>query len=700
MARNAATQVEQNFTKGLITEATGLNYPENSCIETWDCEFDFFGRVARRLAMDLEFGSDTTVVTKTSAAINTYHWRNVTGDGTTQFIVVQVGGTLYFYDTTNPNSLSEGLLASTITLSTYTPVGAPAAGLYDCHFADGLGKLYIFHPYLENFYVTYSAGVVSGTAYSLKIRDFEGAVNDPRGLETRPTESLATMLASDQIHAYNLYNQGWPQDNLYLSAWDVARTDMPSNCDVWWNFKNASDAFDMTTVVNSGRGNSPAPKGRFIWNAYNIDRASIVATTGNTTSGTARTSTGAFHAGRVFYAGVNATGYTSKIYFSQIIERDEQAGFCYQANDPTSEDLFDLLPADGGVIAIPEAGTIYKLFSIANGLIVFGYRGVWFITGSTGIGFTATDFTVTRLSSIRTVSGTSFVDVNGVPMWWNTDGIFTVQSGQGGPQVQSMSISTIQSFYNSIPNASKTAAKGYFNPVAQTVQWLFRTTPPGTVEEQNSFDAILNYNVLTNAFFPWTIQPGCEVHGLIVVDGTGGLLSEVSVVDDAAVQVVDDLGENVVAYELTASGVVPRSKFLVSFEDGGTQMTWAEHNSETYTEWSSLGLNVDYESYFVTGYKLHGQGLTKFAPMYVVVYHEGVGQAHLQGIWDYAVSTSTGRFTTTQYMNFDDTNYTNQSKRVKIRGQGKTLQYKVSSLSGEPFNIVGWSSFETGNTAP
>jgi hypothetical protein len=700
MPRSAAVNVENNFVKGLVTEATGMNYPENSCVETWDCEFDFFGRVFRRLGQTYEIGYTEKVISKSASAINTYHWRNVTGDGSTSFIVVQIGATLYFYSTVNTTALSPNVLVSTIDLTTYSPVGAPAARLYDCQFTDGLGKLYVFHPYLEHIYITYNSGtnVMSATTYNLYERDFEGAVADPYAVDNRPTSSLAAL---DVNHKYNLFNQGWCKADLTtpeLTAWDAARADMPSNCDVWWQFKNASDAFDTTTIANAGRGNSPAPKGHFVLNVYNKNRNAIsgLSNVAATTSGTARASTGVFHAGRVFYAGVNATGYTSKIYFTQIITRDSQVGNCYQNADPTSEDLFDLLPDDGGVISLPEAGTIYKLFSMANGLLVFAYRGIWFITGSTGIGFTAVDFTVTKISSIRTVSASSFVDVNGVPMWWNTDGIFTVQGGQGGPQVSSVSISTIQSFFNDIPSTSKPYAKGAFNPLAQVVQWCYRSTAPGTTDEQYSYDAVLNLNVLTGAFYPWTIDNSHnEVHGLVVVDGSGGTTIEQNVVNNSAVLVVDNLGNQVIANLLTNSAIIPRTKFLTSITANGS-FTWSEHRDNNYVDFGA----TDFTSYFITGYKLHGNAMMKFQPTYVTVYNEGVGKAYIQGIWDYAISTSTGRYSTKELLNYDDARYSNSARRVKIRGQGRTLQYFVRSLPGEPFAIVGWAAFETGNTTP
>lgn len=715
MARSSAVAIENNFSKGLVTEATGMNFPENSCIETWDCVFDTFGRVTRRSGFDFEFGYEEEVVDKTASAINVYLWKNVTGDGLTSFVVVQIGTILYFYDVASTESLSAGLSASTVDLDDFKATGATNISQYDCQFTDGLSKLYVAHPFCDNFYVEYdsSGGTFTGTEYTLKIRDVEG-VEDSYGIDERKTETLAAMSDS---HEYNLRNQGWITS--HLTTWDTNLTTMPSNCDVWWTFKNSSDAFDTTTVANDGRGNSPAPKGHYILDYYNQDRDAAAGTSGvvDTTSGTARSSTVAFFAGRIFYAGVNAAGYTSKVLFTQIIERDSQLGLCYQSADPTSEDVFDLLPSDGGVISIPEAGTIYKLFAMGPTLLVFAYRGVWAITGSTGLGFTATDYTVSRISSVRAVSGTSFVDANGVPVWWNTDGIFTVTGDNGQPQVTSLTFDTIQRFYDAIPNTAKVAAKGVFNPLEQTIQWLFHTDLQGTVEEQSTFNAVLNFNVQTKAFYPWTISHDDgtdlpDIHGLVVVDATGGTVVQEDVVDGSAVLVVDSLGEQVVSYSLSQTVTQPVTKYLTSHHDGAdTVFTWSEADDTNYEDWAThgggAGSGEDYISYFITGYKVHGDAQRKFQANYVNFYNEGEGSFYVQGIWDYSFTANNGRRTTSQLLTFQDTNQLISfndpdsvvlTRRRKIRGHGKSLQYYVRSETGEPFNLIGWSTWETGNT--
>lgn len=702
MPRSVATAVSNSLIKGLITEANALKFPEDSVVETFDCEFDFLGQVSRRAGFDYEFGYTTKQIDKTGCAINYYHWKNVTGDGLISFFVVQVGSTLYFYASTDGStSLSGNVSSSTINLGTFQASGSPAVYQYECQFADGLSKLYVVHPCLENFYITYSAGTFTATQFTLTVRDFEG-VADTYAADFRPTA-----LTTNDLHRYNLFNQGWSIDNTYINTFHTAAgTTYPSNADVWWLFKNLSNVFDpATTLANNTRGNSQSPKGHFTLSLYSGDRATPSGLSGinATTAGSTRTSSVAFFAGRAWYSGIQATGFNSKIYFTQIITGDSQVGNCFQAADPTDENIFDLLPDDGGVISIPEAGTIYKMIPTANSLIVFAYRGVWLIQGSTGLGFKATDYVVSKLGSIRTLSATSFVDVNGLPVWWNTDGIWGIAPTQDGSglQIISLTFDTIQTFFDDLPTTSKLYVRGYYNTLTRVVSWIYRSTPAGTIEENYKFDAVLNLNTITKAFYPWTISSNVTVHGLVVLDGTGGASIEETVTDTAAETVVDDAGDTVTAFELTNVSVAPKTKFLTSVPAAGTyNFTFAETSDMSFEDWATFGTPQSYTSYFITGYRLHGQANKNYQTNYVNLYNEGTGSAYLQGVWDFSTSSSTGRYTSKQLCQWADGNYSRAYKRRKIRGQGKSLQFKVSSMPNQDFNIVGWSTWETGNTTP
>lgn len=712
MPLSVASAVENSFIKGLITEASGLNFPENACTETYNCVFNFDGTVERRPAFDFELDFTTKTINRTGGVVNTYLWRNVAGDGNTNVFVAQIGGTLYFWRLPSSGPLSTGAVAATVTLSSFMPAGAPVPDTVECQFTNGNGFLFVTHPTLESFYVAYNTATdaVTTTQIALTIRDLEGDTADPQSI-TDTSRLTADKSTVDHHHLYNIYNQGWTDVN--LNTWDSARTDMPNNIDVMWTFKNASETFDTTLVDKIVRGNTPAPRGHYILNLYNQDRATVGGVTNATvlSLGYQRVSTCAFFSGRVFYAGVNYVGYNSRIYFTQIVEHADQYGFCYQKNDPTSESLFDLGPDDGGFISIPEAGTIMKLVAITGGLLIFAQQGVWFVSGSTGLGFAANDYNVTKIASVQTLSNNSFVDIGGYPAFWNGDGIYIVGPPTGGaivPTIHPLTFTTIKSFYNDIPLACKAQARGSFNFTTGEVQWLYRSTAAPALEQQYEFDRALIYNAFTQAWYVWKISPSdVKVNGIFVYPSDSGSISVTQVIDALAENVVDASANPVVIYTSTALVHQPSFKYLVTYPNGsGSYLTtFADATSTQYLDWlTHTGTGIDYESYFITGYKIHGQGLRKYQPTWINFFSKtdtsGTTEYYVQGRWDYATSADTGRWSSKQLVKNTDTNYSHGIKRIKMRGHGKVFQMRVSSLTGKPFKLDGWASYETSETVP
>jgi hypothetical protein len=503
----------------------------------------------------------------------------------------------------------------------------------------------------------------------------------------------------------------------YIDAWPQAVSgSYPSNTDVWWLYKNASDIFTPSTeILNNLPGNTPATKGHFIVNPFDIDRTAISGLTlgaSVTTSG-ARPTTCAFHNGRIFYSGVQFQGQNSKLYFSKIIEGTADFGVCYQQEDPTSESLFDILPSDGGVIQIQGAGTIIKLASVQAALLVFANNGVWAITGSQGIGFTATDYTISKISSIASLSHTSFVDVGGYPMFWSEDGIYAVTLGQGGLSVTSLTAGSTSAFYATIPLSSKRLARGYYNYVTFLVQWVYRSTEATDVTGSYGFNSILNYNTLTQSLYPWSLGDGQpDINGIFVTSAmSGNLVTNQVTSNSGADTVVDGSGNNVVTYGVANSVAVQSTfKYLVSYPSAGSyKFSFAEHYRTSYKDWETTDTNgIDYTSYFISGYKVHGDAQRKFQANYVYVFSvndQPTGYT-LQGIWSFANSQASGAFTSQQrttspeIIGLDGENFAMSFRRHKIRGTGLAYQMKISSISGLPFQIAGWSVWETGNARP
>lgn len=705
MPQQAAVAVENNFINGVITEATGFNFPEKACTESYDCVFDIDGSVYRREGFDLETNFQTKTIDRASKAIKTYLWQNVAGDGSATVAVVQIGNKLYFYEASGTGIFSSGAQTTTVTL---TPVsGAPVTDTIEAQFCDGNGYLIVTHPYIDPIRVSYdlAAHVATANTITIQIRDFEGAVADPYGVDTRPTSTLAGLNTS---HYYNLLNQGWNVAN--LTTWDTAQTTMPSNSDIMWSFKNTADDFDASaaTIARIVSGNTPAAKGHFILNLADQDRNTASGLTGVASGGTAfqRPSVCAFFSGRVFYAGINYTGYNSDLYFTQILERDSQYGACYQENDPSAEELFDALPSDGGVLSIPEAGTIYKLFTVPGGLCIFAANGVWYLTGSTGLGFTATDYALLKVADVSTLSDTSFVNIMGYPAWWNSEGIYLIEAGQGMPSVKSLTYNTFKTFYDSIPVTSKRYARGFFDKTDGHVRWLYRSESTNDITATYEYDRVLNFNMRTNAFYPWTISPSsAKVHSILSSELVTRPIDLNLVIDSGGNFVIDSSGNQVIAFSASGSDDQQFDKYLVSYPSGGSyEFTFADRVAGDYADWSSYEtLPVFYDSYFITGYKLPGQGLRKFQSNWVEVFSRLYDPVkyRFQALWDYAnTNVGTGRWSTNQTVNHTDTNYSNARRRLKVRGHGKAMQFRVSSVNDEPFDIIGWSVGETINGVP
>lgn len=718
MARGAGTVVENNFVNGLVTEATGMNFPENACVSATNVVFKETGEATRRYGYDYETAYQLNSITRSNSAIVEFEWKSAGGDGDVNFVVQQIGSTLYFYRVSATDPLSAGLHATTISLSTFAVPGAPSTDSILCSFSSGKGYLFVTNKYCEPFYVSYTASTnaLAATEIDLKIRDFEG-VEDGLDVRERPT----TAQGLSALHRYNLYNQGWFKkvrsgagtQVFPITTWNTDWTNYPSNADIWWTAKDATGDFIPANITGQQHvGQSLAPKGYFILDAFNQDRtatmealndesATIPAITA-VTSSYFRPSATAFFAGRVWYAGVNYQNFSNLLYYSQIIERDSQLGSCYQNLDPTGEEFSDLLDTDGGVAKILDMGTVVKLFATQKALLVFASNGVWSISGSDVTPFKATDYTIVKISSVSVTSSLSFVDALGSPIFWTEDGIWTLASEGGAFTIVSISDKKIKQYFKAIPRDSKKYAKGAFNVTDRLVQWVFSSTAPTTVEGQFNYDSILTLNTTTGAFYPWTIYSATKtISGIISCLGpTYG--SYDTVIDSNSDTVIDGSSNTVI---VSTSSDSSNFRYFTTKNVSGTtyNSTWSVAGNTAYLDWVADSESYDYTSSFTSGYRIHADANREYQANYVTFYCTDAtsSSAFVQGLWDFSNNTLSKKWTTAQQIyNSTPTYRSYRIRKIKIRGWGKSLNFKVYGATGAPLNIVGWSAFETSNPLP
>jgi len=380
-----------------------------------------------------------------------------------------------------------------------------------------------------------------------------------------------------------------------------------------------------------------------------------------------------FYAGRAFYGGINAPGLSNNIYFSQIIESESQYGRCYQKNDPTNEHIPDLLPDDGGVIKIPEMGTLKKLFAYQSALLVFASNGIWLISGSSGSNFKADDYQIKKLSSIGMNAADSLASVKGLPAWWGEDGIYTVafDANYDSFTPQSLSLQSIDTFYRSIPNANKSYVKGTYDENEQVAYWLYNDDVD-LDEDVYRYNSVLCLDAKSQAFYTWSISDGPIVRTIDYIKPA----------------------------DRSNDG---KLKFMIhqDYTPTTANQTFAEVLNENYLDWEEEGTEVSYDSYFITGFKLDGETQRFFQPNYVFVFLEQETDAscYMQAIYDYTTNSATGKWSRLQQVyNENLTNRGTNFRRLKVRGKGRALQLRFESESQKPFTIIGWSIWETSNS--
>lgn len=738
MARNTTVKKYVNFTKGLITEAEALTFPENASLDELNCIPTIKGNRQRRLGIDYE--TDYSLSSNTfdsndigNKEVSTHTWEAVGGNGNLNFLVVQIGEILYFHDLAQ-SSISAGEKTFTVDLNDYLTSGQSNVGTDKVSIASGKGICFVVSKKIEPFYITYDplTDTISTIEITVEIRDFNG-LNDNLRVNENPS-SLS------KEHEYNLKNQGWINppgvSTSLISTYYSSQSNYPSNNQIWFIGKDTDENFSPTLLSKQDFGNTPAPRGRFILNAFFKDRSTVSGVSGITVDSVVnRPEAVAFFSGRVFYAGVQGASVGSNLYFSQILfDSFENVGYCYQTADPTSENDSVLADADGGVISIPQIGTIKKLVPLDRFLVVFADNGVWAITG-TDTGFTAASYEVLDVSRVNCISGSSLTEVEGIPIWFSNQGIYTleVNSIAKNLSVKNLTESTIQTYYDSeITATAKLNAQAKYDRASKTVVWLYKEDDTGSNLKQ--YDRALLFDLRLGCFYPWKfskLASNSPYPASLFNTSNLNIITTAEEVTDGMLLVTDG-GETVTDSVLTTGANNTFLKFLTLIPTGSfSNYTFSELNSRSFFDWkTSNGTGVDFSSFIVTGYDLSEDIMRDKQIVYINTYLkrtedvweltedgdyvlQNPSSCFLQAQWQWADSANSNKWSSAQQIyrfnqnllpNSSDLDFDNGFPVIitknKLRGFGESLSLKFYSESGKDFNLLGWGIMMTGETRP
>lgn len=521
----------------------------------------------------------------------------------------------------------------------------------------------------------------------------------------------------------------------------------PSNADIYSTGKkidaNGNPTYDFTLVEETSFGTTPAPKGKFILNAFQrgVDRAAKTGLTLAADTDEGRPTCVEAFSGRLFYAGVNSQrdssdtrnpNYGSTIFFTQVIERSQQYGRCYTDADPTAEEINQAIASDGGTIKIPNANRIVRMVAKDAALIVFADNGVWAITGPDGV-FKATEYTVVEITNVGTVSRGSVVVAEQNIFYWARGGIYIMAPGPSGYQVENITETTIQTLYTDIPQTARSTAQGTFDPIDRKVRWLYSDDPAyDGVTEIHAYNKELIFDIVLKAFSTYSIKD--YTGAFQTTRNVGGYVPpsfySLTTYNSTVVVGANDVevgGDPVYVVESATTNGSDSTLYYVWGKDSvGTyyQHGFAQYNNTTFRDWNT----TDATAYLITGYELFGDTQRKKGTNYLTLHYQQTedgftddGSGNLsptnesgclvQVQWDFADSYASNKwgrnfqgyrlkrpYIPTDVNDTFDYGWSVVTTKNRLRGSGKAMSLKFTTQAQKNCHLLGWAMDIEGTT--
>lgn len=641
---------------------------------------------------------------------------------------------------------------------------------------------------IKTFRYSQSSGSVSeGPSYRLKVRDTWPIMSDSAMPSSgrdydpsyRPYEedfNLSPYVKANYL--YGLMNKGWGQSMLLKSSTDkhdpvtafkIASNALtldggryPSNSEVFYNsvYPNTAntanptvDRFQAVDAINNAYSKSESPLGAFVIDLFDRKESRKAAaarvTSDSVTNGWALIpsnitgdyySSGgptctASYAGRVWYSGMNNEGLeggnsnspnlSKLVMFSQLVSSTSDAFKCYQEGDPTNPDTADLVDTDGGFIPIQEVGTIYKLVPFGRSLLVIADNGVWAINGTSESGFTATSYSVDKVSEEGCIAVNSVVVTKSGLFYLAKSGIVVIAGNQiDGLKSSSLSEGVIDKKVSRFTNLEQKTFSGCYDEFNNRVIWNY-------INLEGAEELIFDLNL--GAFYTHVWEGSIEQGNVLPVmtiplkePNTG--LSNNQVVAGPDIVVVN--GDPVVVSESAFNNEgVTTINVIHQIANSVVNTGFALETPSKFYDWDSFDTNqglwntpqpIDASGEIVTG-ALTGGDTQRFKQVPYLTMHfqrteygfEEVGDdliplgqssCKVQPQWEWTNSASSNRwgkeFQAYRYTKFympndgSDSYGTGQAvitTKNKLRGKGRALSLRMSTEAGKDCRLLGWA---------
>lgn len=395
-----------------------------------------------------------------------------------------------------------------------------------------------------------------------------------------------------------------------------------------------------------------------------------------------------FTAGRMFYLVNNV------VYYSQVMEGSNIAYLtkCYQSNDPTADQLNNILDTDGGTVPINSADRGIALKESANGVLIFCNNGVWELSGPKS-GFKATEFSLRKITSEGCVSAQAIVQVASSYYYWSESKIHLISANKFSVLEESSVIDNVlETFYTDITLIGKQNSTGFYNKKDNVVEWFYNDLTANTGEELlYSHTLGVTLNLKTGGWFPMSFNGKLAESGTSAVNLVGGV----------------DL-----------SSIRSDGPFFISFQQLSTVYSLRVGQRDDVT-FQDFGVNYP-TAYVETGHEaLQKPSNSKSAPTLMTHFRQteenwiadgGGGYeldlqsgCQLRAQWDYDNSSANGRYAPYQQayrfrrmfvptaVEPFNSGQSVISTRNKVLGRGKALSLRFEQEANKDFQLLGYT---------
>ena len=633
--------------RGLVTEASETNFPQDAAVDVLNTEITKNGVSRRRLGLEVELYGETlidgfTELDRQKGVYSTYLWKLQVGADTLNLRILQVGSMLYVIEDATPLSTAPVYAIVDLASPPYV-LGTP--GSYReittaCQYAYGAGFLIVTNENCEPFIMYTPDDDIAVVTISVEVLDLKVRTRELLTPYTEGDNYGSELSAQEE---FNLFNSGWPWgckaswgpgDAVFISdplaIYKTLRGDVyPSHTRLFHAMKlttaaipEAVGAYDPTADLKINFGNTIPPLGHYIHSAYEFDSRQLLEDERVTVAGLSFTptikSTGTvywqistrasccgFLNGHAFYGDIDQSN-KARILVSQLVTERAALAKCYQDADPAADEINDLIATDGFTLRPVGMGKPLAMRETSKGLIVFCSNGVWAIRGGAA-GFSATDFEIVKLADMQFNSPNSVVVVDDVVFFCAEKGIYTIVPNDFGElKVQSITDNTIKTLYQGYGSERIADISVVYVKDENYIYWCIPNAPTDG-DYRNEIYEVLVLNLELQGFFPYSFSDESDrpaLHVPMAVTNTRRVEVLEAVTVDAGETIVTAGGVPVTITKTVVTQEREQLAFFASYRPAGIDNFVAVMSSGFFYDWYDLGdpYKHDYDSYIEFAY--------------------------------------------------------------------------------------------------